>query len=82
MSGVPSYGPAAAGIRGHPVVAAVGFRTWWFNSSRDFDGVFEWSARATRPKMGATLRPLAQRANFGIWLGQETVFVVNDNSGR
>jgi hypothetical protein len=32
--------------------------------------------------MGATLRPLAQRANFGIWSGQETVFVVNDNSGR
>ncbi len=59
----------------------LGFRTW-FNRSRDFDGVFEWSARATRPKMGATFRPLAQRANFGIWSGQETVFVVNDNSGR
>jgi hypothetical protein len=59
----------------------LGFRTW-FNGSRDFDGVFEWSARATRPKMGATLRPLTQRANFGIWSGRETVFVVNDNGGR
>jgi DEAD/DEAH box helicase domain-containing protein len=59
----------------------VGFRTL-FNRNRDFDGVFEWTPRASRPKMGATLQPLTPRANFGIWSGQETIFVVNDNNGN
>src|SRR5262249_9392815 len=58
----------------------LGFRTW-FSGSRDFDGIFEWTPRASRPKMGATLQQLTPRANFGIWSGQETVFVVNDNGG-
>ncbi len=34
-----------------------GFRTW-FGSSRDFDGVFEWTPRASRPKMGITPLPM------------------------
>jgi ATP-dependent helicase YprA (DUF1998 family) len=59
----------------------LGFRTW-FGRNRDFDGVFEWTPRASRPKMGATLQPLLTQANFGIWSGQETIFVVNDNGGR
>lgn len=59
----------------------LGFRTW-YGRSKDFEGVFEWTPRASRPKMGATLQPLAARANFGIWSGPETVFVVNDNGGR
>lgn len=59
----------------------LGFRTW-YGRSHDFDGIFEWTPRASRPKMGATLQPLTPRANFGIWSGQETVFVVNDNGGR
>lgn len=59
----------------------LGFRTW-FGREQDFDGVFEWTPRASRPKMGATLQPLATRANFGVWSGQETIFVVNDNAGR
>jgi hypothetical protein len=59
----------------------LGFRTW-FGRNRDFDGIFEWTPRASRPKMGATLQPLVTRANFGIWSGQETIFVVNDNGGR
>jgi hypothetical protein len=53
-----------------------------FNRNRDFDGVFEWTPRASRPKMGAALQPLTTRANFGIWSGQETIFVVNDNNGN
>jgi hypothetical protein len=57
-----------------------GFRTW-YGASRDFDGLFEWSPRALRPKTGATLRPLTPRANFGVWAGEETVFIVNDNDG-
>jgi hypothetical protein len=59
----------------------LGFRTW-FGRNRDFDGIFEWTPRASRPKMGATLQPLTPMANFGIWSGQETIFVVNDNGGR
>jgi DEAD/DEAH box helicase domain-containing protein len=59
----------------------LGFRTL-YGRSRDFEGIFEWTPRASRPKMGATLQPLTHRANFGIWSGQETVFVVNDNGGR
>lgn len=59
----------------------LGFRTW-FGKEQDFDGVFEWTPRASHPKMGATLQPLAAQANFGIWSGQETIFVVNDNAGR
>jgi ATP-dependent helicase YprA (DUF1998 family) len=58
----------------------VGFRTW-YGSSRDFDGIFEWSPRASNARAGATLRPLRFRANFGVWSGEETVFVINDNGG-
>lgn len=58
----------------------LGFRTW-FGRNRDFDGIFEWTPRASRPKMGATLQLLTPRANFGIWSGPETIFVVNDNGG-
>ncbi|MCU1336685.1 MAG: box helicase [Bryobacterales bacterium] len=59
----------------------LGFRTW-FRRNEDFDGIFEWTPRASRPKMGATLQQLTPRANFGIWAGPETIFVVNDNGGR
>jgi DEAD/DEAH box helicase domain-containing protein len=58
-----------------------GFRTW-YGRSRDFDGVFEWTPRASRPKMGVTLHPASQRANFEVWADPETVYVVNDNDGR
>jgi len=58
----------------------LGFRTL-FNRDRDFDGMFEWTPRASRPKMGATLQQLTPRANFGIWSGVETIFIVNDNGG-
>jgi len=58
-----------------------GFRTW-YGSSRDFDGVFEWTPRASRPKMGITLLPAQSRANFEVWADQETVYVLNDNDGR
>ena len=58
-----------------------GFRTGYGNS-RDFDGVFEWTPRASRPKMGVMPLPLNRRANFEVWADQETVYVVNDNNGR
>lgn len=59
----------------------LGFRTW-HGASRDFDGQFEWSPRASRPKAAASVLPLSQRANFGVWSDQETVYVINDNDGR
>jgi DEAD/DEAH box helicase domain-containing protein len=58
-----------------------GFRTW-FGQSRDFDGVFEWTARASRPKMGVMPVGLTQVANFEVGSGLETIFVINDNDGR
>jgi DEAD/DEAH box helicase domain-containing protein len=57
-----------------------GFRTW-YGRSRDFDGVFEWTPRASRPKMGVTLHPASQQANFEVWADPETVYVINDNAG-
>lgn len=58
-----------------------GFRTW-FGGSRDFDGVFEWTARASRPKVGVMPIGLTPVANFEIWSGQDTVYVINDNNGQ
>jgi Lhr-like helicase len=58
-----------------------GFRTW-FGGSRDFDGVFEWTARASRPKIGLSPMAMTPAANFEIWSGQDTVYVINDNNGE
>ncbi|MGH9202021.1 MAG: helicase-related protein, partial [Vicinamibacterales bacterium] len=58
-----------------------GFRTW-FGASRDFDGVFEWTARASRPKVGVTAIAMTPVANFEIRSDQDTVYVINDNEGR
>ena len=57
------------------------FRTW-YERSRDFDGSFEWTPRASRPKMGVTPLSANQWANFEVWAGQETVYMINDNNGR
>ncbi len=59
-----------------------GFRTWYGGGSRDFDGTFEWTPRASWPKMSLTPLPVTQRANYEVWAGQETVYVINDNDGR
>jgi Lhr-like helicase len=53
-----------------------------YGTSRDYDGSFEWTARASRPKVGVTPIPLAPVANFEIWCGGDTVYVVNDNNGQ
>jgi DEAD/DEAH box helicase domain-containing protein len=57
-----------------------GFRTW-YGRTRDFEGLFEWTPRASRPKMGIAQLQGAQRANFEVLSDQATVFVVNDNNG-
>lgn len=63
------------------IAQPAGFRTL-YGSSRDFDGTFEWTPRASRPKMGITPLPTTQRANFEVWADQETVYIINDNGGR
>jgi hypothetical protein len=57
-----------------------GFRTY-YRGSRDFDGAFEWTPRASRPKMGVSLLAVTQLANFEVWADQETVYIINDNNG-
>ncbi|MBI3785211.1 MAG: hypothetical protein HY270_17605 [Deltaproteobacteria bacterium] len=69
------------GYRITSLAQPAGFRTWP-GRSRDFDGTFEWTPRASRPKMGIAPLPLTQRANFEVWADQETVYVINDNDGR
>ena len=69
------------GYRVIDLAQPAGFRTWYGNS-RDFDGVFEWTPRASRPKMGVTPLRLNRRANFEVWADQERVYIVNDNNGR
>ena len=68
------------GYRVIDLAQPAGFRTG--GSSRDFDGAFEWTPRASRQKMGITPLPVSQRANFEVWADQEKVYVVNDNDGR
>lgn len=57
-----------------------GFRTF-YSRERDYDGTFDWTPRATRPKLSMGAVPMAMHANFGIFSGPETVYVVNDNNG-
>ncbi|MGH8643221.1 MAG: DEAD/DEAH box helicase [Gammaproteobacteria bacterium] len=58
-----------------------GFRTA-YGLSRDFDGLFEWTARASRPKVVVNSIAMAQAANFEVGSGAETVYVINDNDGE
>ena len=69
------------GYRVIDLAQPAGFRCW-YGTSRDFDGAFEWTPRASRPKMGVTPLAVKQRANFEVWADQETVYVINDNDGR
>lgn len=56
--------------------------TRWSGSGRDFDGLFEWTPRASRPKMGVNPTPMVAVANFEVSSGEDTVYVINDNEGR
>ena len=58
-----------------------GFRTW-YGSSRDFDGEFDWTPRASHPRVGFRPINLTPRANFEVWSDSDTVFVINDNDGH
>jgi DEAD/DEAH box helicase domain-containing protein len=58
-----------------------GFRTL-FEGGRDFNGVFEWTPRASRQKTDAAPLPMTQHLNFEFWSGEREVCVVNDNAGQ
>lgn len=58
-----------------------GFRTW-FGAYWDFDGIFEWTPRASRPKTDPGLLQMQTVANSEFWSGEAEVCVVNDNAGR
>jgi DEAD/DEAH box helicase domain-containing protein len=58
-----------------------GFRTA-YDTSRDFDGLFEWTARASRPKVVVNSIAPVPSANFEVGRGSETVYVINDNDGQ
>ena len=57
-----------------------GFRTL-YGKERDYDGSFDWTPRATRPKLGMGPVLPQVRANFETWNGGRTVYVINDNNG-
>lgn len=80
----PVCGARQGQTRGYELVnlsQPAGFRGS-FIADRDFDGTFEWTPRASRPKMVATPLQMATRANFDVWADQETIYVLNDNDGR
>lgn len=58
-----------------------GFRTL-YGRGRDFDGNFEWTPRGSHPRVGVRPVVLTARRNFEVWSDFDTVFVINDNSGR
>jgi ATP-dependent helicase YprA (DUF1998 family) len=58
-----------------------GFRTL-FGTARDFDGLFEWTPRASRPKVVVSALQFTPSANFEVGCGPQTVYVINDNDGR
>ncbi|OGA32875.1 MAG: hypothetical protein A3F75_06005 [Betaproteobacteria bacterium RIFCSPLOWO2_12_FULL_64_23] len=58
-----------------------GFSTW-FRAYWDFDGIFEWTPRASRPKTNPDIQQMRLLANCEFWSGEADVCVVNDNAGR
>ncbi|MBY3115637.1 DEAD/DEAH box helicase [Rhizobium laguerreae] len=58
-----------------------GFRTF-YGRERDYDGTFDWTPRATRPKLSMAGPILQPHANFEIFSGPQTVYVINDNNGQ
>jgi hypothetical protein len=53
-----------------------------YDSGRDFDGVFEWTPRASRPKTDAEPLRMTPCLNVELWSDERRVCVVNDNDGR
>lgn len=58
-----------------------GFRSW-FGAVWDFDGVFEWTPRASHPRTDPGALQLQTVANCDFWSDEAEVCAVNDNAGR
>ena len=55
----------------------------WSGASWDFDGIFEWTPRASRPKTDPGQLQMHNISNCDFWWDEEAeVCVVNDNAGR
>ena len=59
-----------------------GFRTW-YGPQPDFDGNFEWTPRATRPRIGISQLTMTAVPNLNceLWSDQDLIYIVNDNNG-
>ncbi len=77
----PVCGSGAPGFRIVQLAQPRGFRTL-YEGGRDFDGVFEWTPRASRPKTDAAPLQMNHHLNFEFWAGDREVCIVNDNSGQ
>jgi ATP-dependent helicase YprA (DUF1998 family) len=78
----PVCGTGAPDFRVVQLAQPRGFRTL-YEGGRDFDGVFEWTPRASRPKTDAAPLPMTQHLNFEFWAEEpRDVCVVNDNGGQ
>lgn len=54
-----------------------------FPSGRNFEGSFEWTPRASRPRMSAsTTEGWRPERSARIWTGTGQVYAINDNGGR
>ncbi len=80
-SNCPVCGHGAPDFRVVQLAQPRGFRTL-FDGGRDFDGVFEWTPRASRAKTDAEQLPMTTCLNFEFWSGEREVCVVNDNGGQ
>ncbi|MGH8587909.1 MAG: DEAD/DEAH box helicase [Gammaproteobacteria bacterium] len=74
QSGVPDF-------RLMQIAQPRGFRTL-YEGGRDFEGVFEWTPRASRPKTDAAPLPMTPHLNFEFWSGERDVCIVNDNASQ
>ncbi len=70
------------GYRIIDIAQPTGFCTWFQRGPRDFDGAFEWTPRASRPKMGVVPLPMNNARNFVVGADQQSIYIVNDNDGR
>jgi len=57
---------------------------WTFpHTQRDYDGNFEWTPRATKPRMG--IRPFTMQSvqgrNCEVWSDRDFIYTINDNNG-
>ncbi len=80
----PVCGSGAPDFRVVQLAQPRGFRTL-YEGGRDFDGVFEWTPRASRPKTDSQQihdADMQHLANVAFWSGERDVCVVNDNDGQ